>query len=94
MEENKIIEYLDSKFQSWHDRDGRYKKWTMHSWIYYGAEYGLELIYRDNKWTIRQIIDSGYVSGKDIMRAYTWEDIEPLVDSLAPTNKEYKTDRK
>jgi hypothetical protein len=92
------FQFLDSKYENYHPTADyyKYKKWNLHNYGYYGCDYGLELLYKtDSKmWIIRQLLDSGYSTGKDLIITPEWEKIEGWVEVLAPTNKEYKTDRK
>lgn len=98
MDLKEILEQLDSKFQSFHPtgEDWKYKKWRLQSWIYYGCDYGIDLIYYTDKgvWVIRQLLESGYVPGKELLKTADWDRIFEWTAVMAPTNHNYKTDRK
>lgn len=93
-----IFKELDNKFINYHPTSDiyKYKKWCLVDWIYYGSNTGIDLIYRTETkiWQMRQVIDSGYSTGKILIETFMFEKIESFTDVLKPTNNNYKTDRK
>lgn len=93
-----IVQWLDSKFESMHPIQDwyKYKKWYLNRYIYYGADYGIQLMYREERkvWIMVQMVESGYATGRVLLETEDWEEIFPWVEVMTPTNPEYKTDRK
>ena len=46
-----IVQWLDSKFESMHPTQDwyKYKKWYLNRYSYYGADYGIQLMYREGR---------------------------------------------
>lgn len=87
-----LIKYLDSKFRHWHGE--KYKRWDLHSFDYFGCDYGFELILKNGTFQLKQLVDSGYNPGFILLETKDFSEIDKWVYCFAPTNPEYKTQRK
>ena len=98
MENNKelelLFESLDEKFRPLHNELYGYKFWNLHSWEFYGMSYGFELIYKNEEFTFRTLVDSGYNYGDKMIVTKDLKMIWNLRDCFAPTKSDFKTDRK
>lgn len=96
MAEYKIEDFckdLDEKFMAFHGIYGT-KNWQIHSWEYYGMSYGFNLWLKDNIWKVIQMVDSGYNQGKVLFNTEDMKEVMNWTECFAPTNRNYKTDRK
>lgn len=102
-----IFEYLDSKFIRY---DKSRAVWMIHRWDFAGSDYGFELfikrvnsLYKHdetephktaNQWCLRTLEDSGYSEGKELVVFNGDETVWQWAQFFAPTNYEFKTERK
>lgn len=88
------FQQIDEKFQSFHEREGKYKHWFIHSFDFFGCDYGFSLWYKDGVFWIEQLVDSGYNKGKKLLETDNLSIINDWLECFAPTNPKYKTQRK
>lgn len=87
---NNLVEYLNEKFQSY--KPGR---WSLPSFDYAGADFGFELFqYGTGDWQLKTMEDSGYGPSRLILQTQDEKIIWALAECFAPTNPNYKTQRK
>jgi hypothetical protein len=107
MTDDRLFEYLDMKFLRY---DKSRTLWTIHSWEYAGCDYGFELfikrverLYKQdetepyktvNTWCLKTLEDSGYSTGRELVVFNGDELVWQWAQFFAPTNREFKTERK
>lgn len=85
----KLIEYANEKFQSF--KPGR---WMLHSWDFFGADYGFELMHIGIDWKLITMTDSQYGPSQIIFMTQDEKVIWSVLECFEPTNPSYKTQRK
>jgi hypothetical protein len=84
-----LIGQLDEKFL--HIHTSAFKKWDLHSFIHYGLDYGFELIYKNDEFTFKTMVDSAYGPGSIFIQTKELKPIWDLAACFAPTRSDYKT---
>jgi hypothetical protein len=89
-----LLEYLDDKFSSTHEVQGRFKRWALHDFEFFGCSYGFDLLLKEGVFKIIQLLDSGYNTGEVLVETTDANVIWKWAQCFSPTKNSYKTQRK
>jgi hypothetical protein len=85
-------EQLSIRFQGWGDYGKTHTQWTLHSFQSGGADYGFDLIKRDDGYYLVTSVDSGYSNGVDVAGPLTSYQADNITDCFRATNRNHNDD--